>query len=115
MMQRPTSHRGTALANGPQRAPHAPQLFSLVVRLVPHARDDAGQLANPGEQTTPHAPLVHVAISEPIHGHRRPRPPQLLTSSPRGLVSQPLALLLSQSRNPRAHAMTSAGTSVGAT
>lgn len=95
--------------NGPHAMLHLPQWATVVVRLVLQPRCDAGQLANPGEQTTPHAPSVHVASSDPIHGQSRPQPPQLI-GSPSTLVSQPLVALPSQSMNPRTQGVTSGAT-----
>jgi hypothetical protein len=85
--------------------PQAPQFPTLVARLVSQPLlASLSQSPKPALQVKPHAPAAQVLVLFGREGHTVPQAPQFAVSAAR-LVSQPLALLLSQSPNSVAHAV----------
>jgi hypothetical protein len=90
-----------------QARPHMPQLALSVLVLASHPLAGImSQSAMPiAHVPRAHVPALHVAVALGRR-HAVPQPPQLLASSPRTLVSQPLDAMPSQSAKPIAQRTT---------
>lgn len=88
-----------------QLLPHAPQLLLLIASVSQPVLNERSQSKRPGSHVILHSPATHATRPpETFVGQARPHAPQLLMSLC-VLVSQPVAILLSQSEKPAAHVM----------